>query len=170
MKRIADVWDAGFRDNAIWHLGRRVITVHPLGGCSMGRDAQEGVVDVNGEVFGHPGLYVADGAVMPGPVGANPALTIAALADRFADSVVERSPTGMESTMCESRSRGGRSKARARGARGPRTAPQRSLRPRPGRVSGGDRGAAATGRVSRARQRAGGRGRRPVRAPAARRG
>jgi cholesterol oxidase len=91
MKRIADVWDAGFRDNVIWHLGRRVITVHPLGGCSMGRDAREGVVDVNGEVFGYPGLYVADGAVMPGPVGANPALTIAALADRFADTIVERS-------------------------------------------------------------------------------
>jgi cholesterol oxidase len=54
----------------------------------MGRNAGEGVVDPYGEVFGYPGLYVADGAVMPGPVGANPSLTIAALADRFADRMI----------------------------------------------------------------------------------
>jgi cholesterol oxidase len=43
-----------------------------------------------GEVFGHPGLYIADGSVMPGPVGPNPSLTIAALADRFADRILEQ--------------------------------------------------------------------------------
>jgi cholesterol oxidase len=67
-----------------------VITVHPLGGCPMGRRPAEGVVDSHGEVFGCPGLHIADGSVMPGPVGANPALTIAALADRFADRIVEQ--------------------------------------------------------------------------------
>jgi cholesterol oxidase len=66
-----------------------VITVHPLGGCPMGRSASEGVVDASGNVFGYPGLYVADGSVMPGPVGPNPSLTIAALADRFADRILE---------------------------------------------------------------------------------
>jgi cholesterol oxidase len=76
-----------FVDNPIWWLSK-VITVHPLGGCPMGRTPQEGVVDAYGEVFGHPGLYVADGAVMPGPVGPNPSLTIAALADRFAERIV----------------------------------------------------------------------------------
>jgi cholesterol oxidase len=76
-------------DNAIWHL-RRVITVHALGGCPMGGSDAEGVVDHrDGGVFGHPGLHVADGAVMPGPVGPNPSLTIAALADRFADGILE---------------------------------------------------------------------------------
>ncbi len=77
-----------FADNPIWFL-RRVITVHPLGGSPMGRSASEGVVDASGNVFGYPGLYVADGSVMPGPVGANPSLTIAALADRFADRILE---------------------------------------------------------------------------------
>jgi cholesterol oxidase len=77
-----------FADNPIWFL-RRVITVHPLGGCPMGRSAGEGVVDSSGNVFGYPGLYVADGSVMPGPVGPNPSLTIAALADRFADRILE---------------------------------------------------------------------------------
>jgi cholesterol oxidase len=66
----------------------RPVTVHPLGGCPMGRDPAEGVVDSYGRVFGCPGLYVADGSVMPGPVGPNPSLTIAALADRFADAIV----------------------------------------------------------------------------------
>jgi cholesterol oxidase len=51
----------------------------------MGRHAEEGVCDPYGEVFGFPGLYVADGSAMPGPVGANPSLTIAAFADRLAD-------------------------------------------------------------------------------------
>jgi len=54
----------------------------------MGRNAREGVVDAWGQVFGHPGLYVADGSVMPGPVGPNPSLTIAALADRSADALL----------------------------------------------------------------------------------
>jgi cholesterol oxidase len=80
-----------FADNPIWFL-RRVITVHPLGGAPMGRFASEGVVDADGNVFGYPGLYVADGSVMPGPVGPNPSLTIAALADRFADRIVESHP------------------------------------------------------------------------------
>jgi cholesterol oxidase len=75
-------------DNPIWHF-RRVITVHPLGGCPMGRSEAEGVVGPYGQVWGHPGLFVADGSVMPGPVGPNPSLTIAALADRFADAIVE---------------------------------------------------------------------------------
>jgi cholesterol oxidase len=54
----------------------------------MGRGEREGVVDSYGQVFNYPGLFVADGAVMPGPVGANPSLTIAALADRFADGLL----------------------------------------------------------------------------------
>jgi cholesterol oxidase len=55
----------------------------------MGAQRERGVVDAWGEVFGHPGLFVADGAVMPGPVGANPSFTIAALADRFAERAIE---------------------------------------------------------------------------------
>jgi cholesterol oxidase len=71
-------------------LLRRLITVHPLGGCPMAADARRGVVDAHGESFGHPGLFVVDGSVLPGPVGANPSLTIAALAERFAPRIVER--------------------------------------------------------------------------------
>ena len=59
----------------------------------MGRDADEGVVDPYGNVFGYPGLHIADGSVMPGPVGPNPSFTIAALADRFADQHPRSRPT-----------------------------------------------------------------------------
>jgi cholesterol oxidase len=75
----------------MWRPGGRVarlVTVHPLGGCPMGRDAHEGVVDTYGRVFGADGLYVADGSIMPGPVGANPSLTIAAMAERIAAEMV----------------------------------------------------------------------------------
>jgi cholesterol oxidase len=62
----------------------RLLTVHPLGGCAMARDADHGVVDSYGRVFGSDGLYVADGSILPGPVGVNPSMTIAALAERIA--------------------------------------------------------------------------------------
>jgi cholesterol oxidase len=88
-RRLAEAMGAEkFVDNPLWLL-RRVITVHPLGGCPMGRTAEEGVVDPQGRAFGCEGLHIADGSVMPGPVGPNPSLTIAALADRFADSIIE---------------------------------------------------------------------------------
>ena len=88
---VAHTLGGRFADNPIWFL-RRVITVHPLGGAPMGRFPGEGVVDPYGEVFGYPGLHIADGSVMPGPVGANPSLTIAALADRFADRILDPAP------------------------------------------------------------------------------
>ena len=56
-------------------------TAHILGGCPMGRDAQDGVVDARCEVFNYPGLYVVDGAIVPANPGINPSLTIAALAE-----------------------------------------------------------------------------------------
>jgi cholesterol oxidase len=74
-------------ENPLWRF-KRVITVHPLGGCPMGQHDAEGVVDSRGRVFNYPGLYVADGSVMPGPVGPNPSFTIAALADRCADQII----------------------------------------------------------------------------------
>ena len=85
---ICDQLGGTFLDNPIWLLSR-VVTVHALGGCPMGRDDREGVVDAWGRVYNHPGLHIADGSVMPGPVGPNPSLTIAGLADRFADAILE---------------------------------------------------------------------------------
>ncbi|GAB3092039.1 alpha/beta fold hydrolase [Aestuariicella hydrocarbonica] len=68
------------------------LTVHPLGGCGMADSADCGVVDQFGRVFNpanlsQPGavydnLVVLDGAMIPCALGANPALTIAAISLR----------------------------------------------------------------------------------------
>ncbi|HVG23158.1 MAG TPA: GMC oxidoreductase [Thermoanaerobaculia bacterium] len=71
----------------LWKQFKTVITPHPLGGCNIGTSAANGVVDHMGEVFGHPGLYVCDGAIIPVPIGRNPTRTIAALAERFAENL-----------------------------------------------------------------------------------
>jgi cholesterol oxidase len=57
------------------------MTAHILGGCPMGRDDQEGVIDLNCQVHNYPGLYVVDGSIMPANPGVNPSLTITALAE-----------------------------------------------------------------------------------------
>jgi len=56
-------------------------TAHILGGCPFGRDAQEGVVGLDGQVHNYPGLYVVDGSIVPANPGVNPSLTITALAE-----------------------------------------------------------------------------------------
>jgi cholesterol oxidase len=66
----------------------RLLSVHPLGGCAMGRSAEEGVVDAYGRVFGCERLYVSDGSILPGPVGVNPSMTIAALGERIAKELL----------------------------------------------------------------------------------
>jgi cholesterol oxidase len=88
---IAKALKAEFLDNPAYRWNfHQVLTAHPLGGNPMGRDENEGVVDSHGEVFNYPGLYVADGSIMPGPVGPNPSLTIAALSDRIADHIIQQ--------------------------------------------------------------------------------
>lgn len=60
----------------------RPLTAHFLGGCVIGADPGRGVVDPYHRVFGHPGLHVVDGSAVPANLGANPSLTITALAER----------------------------------------------------------------------------------------
>jgi cholesterol oxidase len=88
MREIASAMGGRQRANPHWLL-KRVITVHPLGGCPMADHPDAGVVDAYGGAHGVPGLFVADGSVMPGPVGPNPCLTIAAFADRMATRALE---------------------------------------------------------------------------------
>jgi cholesterol oxidase len=60
------------------------ITAHPLGGACMGQ-----VCDDRGRVDGYAGLYVVDGALMPGSTTCvNPALTIGAIAERAMDHLL----------------------------------------------------------------------------------
>jgi cholesterol oxidase len=67
------------------HVGiRGASTFHPLGGCVIGR-----ATDRSGRIVSYPGLYVLDGSLVPGSTpGANPCLTIAALAERCIDAIL----------------------------------------------------------------------------------
>jgi cholesterol oxidase len=56
-------------------------TAHILGGCAIAGTPDQGVIDGNFEVFGYPGLYVMDATVIGANLGANPSLTITALAE-----------------------------------------------------------------------------------------
>lgn len=78
---------------ASWTLLRDLTTPHPLGGCRMADSREEGVVDHRGEVYGYPGLYVADGAIIPYALGINPSRTIAALAERNAAIMLKENAT-----------------------------------------------------------------------------
>ncbi|MEO1292300.1 MAG: alpha/beta fold hydrolase [Pseudomonadota bacterium] len=89
IKRACDAIEAEYLPNPLWQdaFGRRVVTVHPLGGCGMADRVEDGVVDHRCAVFDteggvHEGLYVCDGAVMPRAVGVNPHLAITAVAER----------------------------------------------------------------------------------------
>ena len=67
------------------------ITPHPLGGVPLGQTADSAVVNHLGESFAYRNLYVADGSIMPRPVGHNPSKTIAALSERIVESIVKES-------------------------------------------------------------------------------
>jgi cholesterol oxidase len=53
----------------------------------MATDVSRGVVDFRGQVFNYPGLYVADGSIVPKALGLNPSRTIAALAEHIAAGI-----------------------------------------------------------------------------------
>jgi cholesterol oxidase len=57
----------------------------------MGESPDKGVVGFNGEIFGYPNLFVADGSVVPANLGVNPSLTIAALSEYIMSQVPDKS-------------------------------------------------------------------------------
>ncbi|MFD9356653.1 GMC oxidoreductase [Streptomyces sp. NPDC060031] len=69
-----------FGTNKIWgdHL-----TYHPLGGAVLGK-----ATDNYGRLHGYTGLYVIDGALIPGNTSVNPFVTITALAERNIEKII----------------------------------------------------------------------------------
>jgi len=65
-------------------------TAHIIGGCAMGSDTSEGVVNERFEVFGYPNMYILDGSIVPANLGVNPSLTITALSEYAMSLVPER--------------------------------------------------------------------------------
>jgi len=89
MDRTAEAygWDKPHRRHDPAQPKRPWMSVHPMGGCRMASDARQGVVDFKGEVFGHPGLHVADASVFASGPAAAPALSVAALSWWIAERI-----------------------------------------------------------------------------------
>jgi hypothetical protein len=63
-------------------------TVHPLSSCRIGDDPATSALDDRHELRGHPGIFVTDSSAVPGGLTVNPALTVAALAERAVPAIV----------------------------------------------------------------------------------
>lgn len=87
MAELAKAMDREHKPNVL-SLFDMPLTYHPLGGAVMADGPDKGVVDSFGRVFGHPGLYIADGSIIPQAIGRNPSYTIAALAERVASGII----------------------------------------------------------------------------------
>ena len=62
-------------------------TAHLMGGCRMGFTPQDSVTDGYGRTWDIPNLWICDGSLFPTAGGANPSLTIQALACRIGDHI-----------------------------------------------------------------------------------
>jgi cholesterol oxidase len=82
-RKLAEHIGGTAHNNMLESVGNLSVTAHILGGCGMSATPDSGVIDVDHQVFGYPGLYVCDASAIPANVGVNPALTITALAERF---------------------------------------------------------------------------------------
>lgn len=67
-----------------------VTAYHPLGTARIGATPAQGVCDSEHKVWGTDGLYVMDGSSVPSSLGANPQVTIMAMATRAARMLGEK--------------------------------------------------------------------------------
>ncbi len=101
MRRYAAKVD-GTAMNAVTELAFNMSsTAHIIGGCPMGADASEGVVNDRFEVFGYPNMFILDGSIVPANLGVNPSLTITALSE-YAMAQIPSKP-GVEVKTLEER-------------------------------------------------------------------
>ena len=69
-------------------LRMRVVSAHVMGGCPLGDTPRRSVVDLAGRHHQLGNVYVMDGSLFPTSIGANPQLSIYALAARLAEGLV----------------------------------------------------------------------------------
>jgi choline dehydrogenase-like flavoprotein len=70
----------------IWNAER---TAHLLGGCRMGSNPDDSVVNSDCRTHDVRNLFICDGSVFPSSTAVNPSLTIQAIAARAADRIRE---------------------------------------------------------------------------------
>ena len=71
-----------------------LFSAHLNGTARLGADRTTSACDPHGEVWGAPGVFVADGSLLPTAPGVNPQETIMALATVIADRIARRYRTG----------------------------------------------------------------------------
>ena len=64
-----------------------VVSAHVMGGCPLGADPRHSVVDAAGRHHQLANLYVVDGSLFPTSIGANPQLSVYAIAARLASGL-----------------------------------------------------------------------------------
>jgi cholesterol oxidase len=85
LKALSADLNGRYKTSLLWRWPiRKLLTAHPLGGCTMSMSPKTGVVNEFGEVWEYPNLYVADGSIIPTALAVNPSTTIGALAERIA--------------------------------------------------------------------------------------
>jgi choline dehydrogenase-like flavoprotein len=71
-----------------------LFSAHVNGTCRLGRDRSASGTDPHGERHGAPGVFVADGSLLPTALGVNPQETIMSLATIVADRIASRRRPG----------------------------------------------------------------------------
>ena len=80
-ERIANNY-GGFAAGNVGNLIGAPFTAHFVGGCVIGKNKDEGVIDPYHRVWGYPTLHILDGSTITANLGVNPSLTITAQAER----------------------------------------------------------------------------------------
>jgi choline dehydrogenase-like flavoprotein len=68
----------------------RVVSAHVMGGCRLGSDARHSVVQLDGRYWHISNLSIHDGSLFPTSIGANPQLSIYAIASRLSHQLQAR--------------------------------------------------------------------------------
>ena len=71
-------------------LRARVVSAHVMGGCRMGSDPKNAVVNADGQHHHLRNLHVIDGSMFPTSIGANPQLSIYGIAARNAAKLAQQ--------------------------------------------------------------------------------
>jgi choline dehydrogenase-like flavoprotein len=85
-----DAWIAALDRAGFGPNQAQLATFHQMASCRMGASARTSVVDQDHQVWGVPGLYVADASTFPASSGVNPMLTIMAMAHRAAGVIASQ--------------------------------------------------------------------------------
>ena len=80
-RRIADKY-GGVAGGHVGDLISAPFTAHFVGGCVIGKNDSEGVIDAYHRVWNYPSLHIVDGSALTANLGVNPSLTITAQAER----------------------------------------------------------------------------------------